>query len=185
MNPNRAEQFVTALWDRDIIPRLIEYIRIPCKSPHFDPAWEANGYIEQAIQLAALWCRRQPIEGMTVEIVRLPKRTPLLFIEVPGNAPGTVLLYGHGHTGVDLSVMNNVQFLEPALVSPVGASGGFLDDARPATYRRALDLIESGIVDPGPIVTHRYTSLDAVPDALGGAHRAPDYVKGVVELPER
>ena len=89
---------------------------------------------------------------------------------------------GHGHTGVDLSVMNNVQFLEPTLVSPVGASGGFLDDLRPATYRRALGLIENGVIEPGPIVTHQYTSLDAVAEALGGAHRAPDYVKGVVEL---
>ena len=95
MNPNRARQFVDALWDREIIPRLIEYVRIPCKSPHFDPAWAANGYIEQAVQLAADWCRRQPIEGMALEIVRLPGRTPLLFIEIPGTAPGTVLLYGH------------------------------------------------------------------------------------------
>jgi len=77
------------------VPRLVEYIRIPCKSPHFDQAWQANGYIEQAVQLAAAWCDHQPIAGMSVEIVRLPGRTPLLFLEIPGNAPGTVLLYGH------------------------------------------------------------------------------------------
>jgi acetylornithine deacetylase/succinyl-diaminopimelate desuccinylase-like protein len=81
--------------DREIVPRLVEYIRIPCKSPHFDPQWEANGFIEKAVQLAADWCRRQPIAGMTVEIVRLVGRTPLLLLEIPGNAPGTVLLYGH------------------------------------------------------------------------------------------
>jgi L-iditol 2-dehydrogenase len=107
-----------------------------------------------------------------------------LFRQIPGlvRKQGTVLLYGHGHAGVDLSVMNNVQFLEPTLVSPVGASGGFLDDQRPATYDRALGLIESGRIDAGSIVTHRYTSLDDVPQAFGGAHKAPDYVKGVVEL---
>jgi acetylornithine deacetylase/succinyl-diaminopimelate desuccinylase-like protein len=32
---------------------------------------------------------------MTVDIVRLPGRTPLLFLEIPGAAPGSVLLYGH------------------------------------------------------------------------------------------
>jgi acetylornithine deacetylase/succinyl-diaminopimelate desuccinylase-like protein len=32
---------------------------------------------------------------MQLEIVRLPGRTPLLFIEIAGTAPGTVLLYGH------------------------------------------------------------------------------------------
>ena len=95
---------------------------------------------------------------------------------------GTVMLYGHGHAGVDLSVLNNVQFLEPALVSPVGASGGFEPDGRPATYRRALGLIETGRIDVESFVTHRYRSLDQVPDAFAGAHRAPDYIKGVVEL---
>ncbi|HEX6364089.1 MAG TPA: M20/M25/M40 family metallo-hydrolase, partial [Albitalea sp.] len=35
------------------------------------------------------------IPGMKVEIVRLAGRTPLLFVEIPGDAPGTVLLYGH------------------------------------------------------------------------------------------
>jgi len=32
---------------------------------------------------------------MQLEVIRLPGRTPLLFIEVPGRAEGTVLLYGH------------------------------------------------------------------------------------------
>ena len=95
MHAAAACDFVSALWDREIVPRLIEYIRIPCKSPHFDAAWEANGHIEQAVQLATDWCKRQPVPGMTVEIVRLPGRTPLLFLEIPGDAPGTVLLYGH------------------------------------------------------------------------------------------
>ena len=95
---------------------------------------------------------------------------------------GTVLLYGHGHAGVDLSVLNNLQFLEPTLLSPVGASGGFEPDGRPTTYRRALGLLETGARDVGSFITHRYHSLDEVPAAFAGAHKAPDYVKGVVEL---
>ena len=95
MNADAAREFVSALWDREIVPLLTEYIRIPCKSPHFDSAWEANGHIERAVQLALRWCQRQPVTGMTAEIVRLPGRTPLLFLEIPGDAPGTVLLYGH------------------------------------------------------------------------------------------
>ncbi len=107
-----------------------------------------------------------------------------LFRQMPGiiRKQATVLLYGHGHAGVDLSVLNNVQFLEPTLVSPVGASGGFLDDGRPATYDRALGLIASGLVQVAPIITHRYTALEQVPAAFAGAHRAADYVKGIVEL---
>jgi threonine dehydrogenase-like Zn-dependent dehydrogenase len=79
-----------------------------------------------------------------------------------------------------LSVMNPIQFLEPTLVSPVGASGGHDVTRRPITYERALRLIESGIVDVAPLITHRYKSLDAVPSAFAGDHRRPDYVKGVV-----
>ena len=32
-------------WDREIVPRLVEYIRIPAKSPHFDRDWQAHGHI--------------------------------------------------------------------------------------------------------------------------------------------
>jgi len=77
-------------------------------------------------------------------------------------------------------VMNQVQFLEPTLVSPVGASGGHDLDGRPVTYRRALRLIESGTIDVAPLITNRYSSLDDVPRAFAGDHRLPGYVKGVV-----
>ncbi len=94
----------------------------------------------------------------------------------------TVLLYGHGHAGVDLSVLSQLQFREPVLLSPVGASGGHEPDGRPSTYVRALRLIERGSVDVTPIITHRYRSLDQVPDAFAGDHAAPHYIKGVVTL---
>lgn len=82
-------------WDDDIVPRLTEYVSIPAKSPHFDPSWETNGHIERAVRLAEAWARAQPARGLAVEIVRLPGRTPVLFFQVSGSAPGTVLLYGH------------------------------------------------------------------------------------------
>ncbi|MEX0870308.1 MAG: M20/M25/M40 family metallo-hydrolase, partial [Aquisalimonadaceae bacterium] len=65
------------------------------KSPHFDAEWEANGYIEEAISQAEAWCRRQATGDMAVEVIRLPGRTPVLLIEIAGEADGTVLLYGH------------------------------------------------------------------------------------------
>ena len=39
-------------WDREIVPHLVEYIRIPAKSPHFDHGWEAHGHIERVIRPA-------------------------------------------------------------------------------------------------------------------------------------
>lgn len=86
---------IAAQWDADIVPQLVEYIRIPAKSPHFDPQWEASGHLERVIDLARAWVTKQNVPGLAVEVVRLPGRTPLLYIEVPGGARGTVLLYGH------------------------------------------------------------------------------------------
>ena len=91
----------------------------------------------------------------------------------------TVLLYGHGHAGVDLSVLNNVMFKEPTLVTPVGASGGFERDGRPSVFRRALGLIEEHKIDVASLITHRYTALSAVQDALTNDINKPDYIKGV------
>jgi acetylornithine deacetylase/succinyl-diaminopimelate desuccinylase-like protein len=90
-----ATERIAHQWDAEIVPRLVDYIRIPAKSPHFDSAWEANGHIERVIRLAEQWAREQAIPGLTVEIVRLPGRTPVLLFEVPGDDQRTVLLYGH------------------------------------------------------------------------------------------
>ncbi|NKC16968.1 MAG: M20/M25/M40 family metallo-hydrolase [Gammaproteobacteria bacterium] len=87
--------FVDKRWDEDIIPQLIEYIRIPNKSPHFDPDWQEHGFMEQAVALIEGWCRAQPVAGLQVEVIRLRGRTPLIFMEVPGAVAHTVLLYGH------------------------------------------------------------------------------------------
>jgi acetylornithine deacetylase/succinyl-diaminopimelate desuccinylase-like protein len=88
-------QLVSNQWDREIVPQLVEYIRLPCKSPHFDPQWHSNGHIDAAVALAEHWCRAQPIPGLRLEVLRLDGRTPLLFFELPGDASRTVLLYGH------------------------------------------------------------------------------------------
>ena len=86
---------IAAAWHDSIIERLSAYVRIPNKSPLFDPDWEENGHMEAAVTLMAEWCRTQPIVGMKVEVHRLAGRTPVLLIEVPGELPGCVLLYGH------------------------------------------------------------------------------------------
>lgn len=99
MNQQDTQRFIDEKWMDEIVPELVEYIKIPNKSPHFDPDWEAHGYMEDAVQQIHAWCARQDIAGMTTEIVRLPGRTPLIFMEIPaangGSDDDTVLLYGH------------------------------------------------------------------------------------------
>ncbi|TMH31859.1 MAG: peptidase M20, partial [Betaproteobacteria bacterium] len=55
---------IAKLWDDSIVPALIEYIRIPAKSPHFDRDWQAHGHIDEAARLAAQWCERHALRGM-------------------------------------------------------------------------------------------------------------------------
>ena len=82
-------------WQESILEQLTEYVRIPNQSPHFDPQWESNGHMERAINLMAAWCRAQPLRNARVEVRRLPGLTPLLLIDVAGELPECVLLYGH------------------------------------------------------------------------------------------
>jgi acetylornithine deacetylase/succinyl-diaminopimelate desuccinylase-like protein len=85
------------IWDGDIVPTLTDYIRIPNKSPMFDPEWQAHGHMDKAVGLFEAWARAKiaRLAGATLDVVRVKGRTPLIFIDVPGTAAGTVLMYGH------------------------------------------------------------------------------------------
>ncbi len=95
MDLEKLRNHIGKVWDESILEQLINYVRIPNKSPMFDREWESHGHMEAAVQLMASWCRAQPVPGMRVEVRRLPGKTPLLLVDVPGELPGCVLLYGH------------------------------------------------------------------------------------------
>ncbi len=95
VDAKQTETFVNEFWDREIVPTLIEYIKIPNKSPAFEPEWEAAGHMETAYQLAKKWIEDHPIDGMILHEGRLPGRTPLLLLDIPGDTDETILLYGH------------------------------------------------------------------------------------------
>jgi acetylornithine deacetylase/succinyl-diaminopimelate desuccinylase-like protein len=96
LDMNEASRFVDDVWDKKILPALVDYVRIPNKSPAFDPDWEANGYMDQAVEMFAAWAQHASLASLTTKIVRLPGRTPVIFAEVPATGgDNTVLLYGH------------------------------------------------------------------------------------------
>src|ERR1051326_1269785 len=97
MDRPRALSFMDSLWDREMVPVLCDYIRIPNKSPAFDSDWQAHGHMDRAVALFENFAREKlkALPGATLEVVRLAGRTPLILIEVPGEASGTVLVYGH------------------------------------------------------------------------------------------
>jgi L-iditol 2-dehydrogenase len=123
-------------------------------------------------------------QGQRVEYVIEAAGVAQLFTRMPGlmRKQATLLLYGHGHHGVDLGVFNNVQFMEPTLIATVGASGAIDPDGRPRTYRQSLDLISHGRINVAQLITHRYFRLDDAGRAFAQDHAEADYIKGVVVL---
>lgn len=99
MDQQTAQKFIDELWMDSIVPELVEYIKIPAKSPHFDADWASNGYVEDAVNQIYSWCKAQDVKGMELEIVRLEGRTPLIFMEIAARGEGdpndTILMYGH------------------------------------------------------------------------------------------
>ena len=105
MDNAAVQRYVDELWEQSIVAALVEYIRIPNKSPAFDADWEAHGYMDDAVALIGAWCKAHAVAGMSVEVVRLEGRTPLIFMELPGRDArqsegeagdeDCVLLYGH------------------------------------------------------------------------------------------
>ena len=105
LNTTQALSEVSRAWDDDIVHRLADYIAIPAKSPMFDADWAKNGFIDTALWDAATWVQSQKVEGLTLEIIRLEGRTPVLFFEISASsgaqvadkasAQQTVLMYGH------------------------------------------------------------------------------------------
>jgi acetylornithine deacetylase/succinyl-diaminopimelate desuccinylase-like protein len=95
MDEKRLGNFIEQIWEDSAVPTLIDYIRIPNKSPAFDPDWEKHGYMRDAVKLLEAWARKYLPEGATLEVVQLPGRTPLIFMDIPGDSKETILLYGH------------------------------------------------------------------------------------------
>lgn len=97
----KLKVFVDRCWGDEIVPTLVEYIKIPNKSPLFDADWAAHGHMDAAVAMFAAWARAKiaAFPGATLDIVRVGERTPVILIEVPGTGPraddDTVLLYGH------------------------------------------------------------------------------------------
>ncbi len=95
MSTRHIKQFVAELWDDSVVPTLMEYIRIPNKSPAFEPDWQALGHMDAAAAHLQRWAAACGVRGLAQRIVALPGRPPVLLCEVEGSAPGNAMLYGH------------------------------------------------------------------------------------------
>jgi acetylornithine deacetylase/succinyl-diaminopimelate desuccinylase-like protein len=93
--------FANTAWNERILPQLKDYVAIPAKSPLFDADWEKHGLLDKVVRDAAAWVESRKVPGLTLEILRQPGRTPVIFFEVSATRPSTfgtpptVVMYGH------------------------------------------------------------------------------------------
>jgi acetylornithine deacetylase/succinyl-diaminopimelate desuccinylase-like protein len=185
MNHASALRQVRELWDGEVVGVLSDFLRIPNKSPAFAPDWRELGHMERAVELVAQWSRGRKLDGLTVDVVRLPGRTPLLFMEVPGTANGTVLMYGHLDKQPEMEGWSEGRSpWEPVLRDGRLYGRGGADDgyaafaalsalevvrAQNLSHARCVVLIEASEESGSP-------DLDAYVEALSGRIGRPDLV---------
>lgn len=90
-----TRQFLDRFWEEEILPGLTAYIAVPNVSVMFDAEWEAHGYMEEALEMGRAFMQKHAPEDATLHVGRIPGRTPLLLLDCPGTAEGTILMYGH------------------------------------------------------------------------------------------
>jgi acetylornithine deacetylase/succinyl-diaminopimelate desuccinylase-like protein len=159
-----ATAHVDDIWDRDVVPALHDYIRIPNVSVAYDAGWRDAGHMSRATELLREWCQRhvdEALVGAAVQVHEIEGRTPLLLVDVPPSGDAatsggaddrdTVLLYGH----LDK---------QPPFT-------GWRDGLGPWEPVRDGDLLYGrGAADDGYSTFSAITALEAV-RAAGGAHR--------------
>ena len=98
LDTTQLGRFVDQAWTERIVPRLVDYIAVPAKSPMFDADWQARGLIHKVVRDAATWVEGRKLPGLQLEVIQLEGRTPVIFFELAANkagSTGTVLMYGH------------------------------------------------------------------------------------------
>jgi acetylornithine deacetylase/succinyl-diaminopimelate desuccinylase-like protein len=153
-DPNQIVAYLADVWERDVIPALCDYTRIPDVSPVFDPGWEESGHLDRAADLLEQWSRGRSIDGMTVDRLRSPGRTPVLLLDIPATRPevaaDTVLLYGHLDKQPEMT--------------------GWRDGLGPWEPVREGDLLYGrGVGDDGYAIFSALTAIEALRQA-GGDH---------------
>ena len=130
MDSKQTADFVQKEWTENVIPSLMDFIRIPNVSPAFDDAWYTNGLQNQAFDLVTQWAEAQKIENCKIELFKEPERTPLLFMEIEAhNSDQTCMLYAHIDKQPPMGVwMEGLGPYEPAVKEGKLYGRGAVDD---------------------------------------------------------
>ena len=95
MDYTKLQNDIDKFWDNEIVPNLVDYIKIPNKSPAFDPDWKKNGHMDEVLLLAKEWIEKHRPDNTIVHVKEAKGRSPIILLEIPGDRDGNILMYGH------------------------------------------------------------------------------------------
>lgn len=98
MNPQQLQAWVEEFWTKEILPDLIQLMKVPSVSPKYDKQWQENGFIDKSVQMMHAWFEKHKPAGSEAKILRLDsgEHPPVLLIDIPATGEGEdVLFYGH------------------------------------------------------------------------------------------
>ena len=98
MDKKSFEKYIEKMFTYNLLPTLMDFIRIPNLSPAYDYNWNTNGLLLKAANLIISYAKSLDIKNANINLIQDKGRTPLIFIDISGtriNDTRTVLLYAH------------------------------------------------------------------------------------------
>ncbi len=167
MKINELEKDISNFWDTNILPTLTEYIKIPNKSPAFDPNWKENGHMDAVLELAKKWVEKFQPAGSTIHIEKGGDKTPMIILEIPGDREGNILMYGHLDKQPEMDGWEDglgpwdPVFRDDKLYGRGGADDGY---ALFASLGSILSLKKQGVMLPRIVILIEFCEESGSPD---------------------
>ena len=98
MDAKTLKKYIEKQFELNVLPNLMNFIRIPNLSPDFDPDWNKNGLLLKAANLIISFAKSLNIKNAEINLLQDSPYAPLIFIDIPStrhNDNRTVLFYAH------------------------------------------------------------------------------------------
>ena len=98
MDKKSFQKYIEKMLTYNLLPNLIEFIRIPNLSPAYDYNWNTNGLLLKAANLIVSYAKSLDIKKAQINLIQDKGYTPAIFIEIPSsrvNDNRTILFYAH------------------------------------------------------------------------------------------
>ena len=82
MDSRTLKKYVEKQFSLNVLPNLMNFIRIPNLSPGFDPEWNTNGLLLKAANLISSFAKSLNIKNSEVTLLQDSPYTPLVFIDI-------------------------------------------------------------------------------------------------------